>query len=114
MITVLVVGPRETTGDLDSAASRNPSIELLHAADLEAALDRLARNRRIDAVLLLVESGAAREIAETVLEEDPAAPPVFVPGDARELAGVHSLSGSTPEELLESIARELRADTFSH
>jgi hypothetical protein len=110
MITVLVVGPLDRAALLDAAASRNPSIELLHAAGLEEALDRLARNRRIDAVLLLSEPDAAREIAETVREEDPAAPPLFVPDSGAGIAGVRALVGESPEELLESIARELRAD----
>jgi vacuolar-type H+-ATPase subunit F/Vma7 len=111
MITVLVVGPRERTAELDAAASQNPSIELLHAAELEEALDRLARNRRIDAVLLLAESDAARMIAETVLEEDPAAPPMFVPYPGSGISGARALVGESAEELLESIARELRADS---
>jgi hypothetical protein len=107
MITVLVVGPRERAQDLDAAAARNPSIELLHAAELEEALDRLARNRRIDAVLLLLEADAAREIARTVLEEDPAGPPLFASATGGDIAGVLALPGSTAEELLGSIAREL-------
>jgi hypothetical protein len=107
MITVLVVGPRERAAELDAAASRNPSIEILHAAGLEEVLDRLARNRRIDAVLLLVESDAAREIAETVLEEDPGAPPLFVPAAVGEIAGVRPLPARTAEELLGSIVGAL-------
>jgi hypothetical protein len=111
MITVLVVGPRERTQDLDAAAARNPSIELLHAAELEEALDRLARNRRIDAVLLLLEADAAREIAQAVLEEDPAGPPMFSVGTSPEIPGVRVLAGSTAGELLDSLAHELRADS---
>jgi len=107
MITVLVVGPRDRAAELDAAASKNPSIELLHAAGLEEALDRLARNRRIDAVLLLDEPDAAREIAATVLEEDPAAPPMFVPESGGEIAGVRALPGNTAAELLGSMVREL-------
>jgi hypothetical protein len=107
VITVLAVGDRERAGELDEAASRNPSLELLHAADVEEALDRLARNRRIDAVLLLVGPDAAREIAETVLEEDPAAPPMFLPATTASLVGVRPLSAGTPQELLQSIAREV-------
>ncbi|HEY6065463.1 MAG TPA: hypothetical protein VIY96_04870 [Thermoanaerobaculia bacterium] len=107
MITVLVVGP---PADLDAAASRNPSVELLHAAGLEDLLDRLARNRRIDAVLLLVEAETAREMAATVLEEDPAAPPMFVPSGPAS-PGVRSLDASSADDLLRSIARELRADS---
>ena len=107
MITVLVVGPRDRAAELDAAATGSPSIELLHAAELEEALDRLARNRRIDAVLVLLESDAAREVARTVIEEDPAAPPMFVPEAVGEIAGVRVLPGRTGEELLESIVREL-------
>jgi hypothetical protein len=107
MITVLVVGPRERTADLDAAAARNPSIELLHAVELEEALDRLARNRRIDAVLLLLEADAAREIARTVLEEDPSGPPMFAPAAGSEIDGVRALSAGTAEELLVSIVGAL-------
>lgn len=107
MITVLAVGDRESAEELDELASRNPSLELLHAADVEETLDRLARNRRIDAVLLLVGPDAAREIAQTVLEEDPAAPPMFLPATTAALAGVRSLSAGTPQELLQSIVREV-------
>jgi hypothetical protein len=107
VITVLVVGPRDRAAELDAAATRNPSIELLHATGLEETLDRLARNRRIDAVLLLVEPGAAREIAETVLEEDPAAPPLFLPGTAKEVAGARALAGSNGAEILAAIASSL-------
>jgi hypothetical protein len=113
MITVLVVGPRERAQDLDAAAARNPSIELLHAAELEEALDRLARNRRIDAVLLLLEAERAAEIVELVLAEDPAAPPIFSAGTPPEIPGVRALGGSSARELLDSLAHELRADSRS-
>jgi hypothetical protein len=109
MITVLVVGPRERTQDFDAAASRNPSIELIHAAELEEALDRLARNRRIDAVLLLVETAAAREIAQTLLEEDPAAPPIFVAGSDARIEGINFLEAKDPNDLLIALTRLLSA-----
>jgi hypothetical protein len=96
VITVLAVGERERAGELDGLAGRNPSLELLHATGLEEALDRLARNRRIDAVLLLVDPEAARQIEATLLEEDPAGPPVFVPAP-----------GQSPEVVLESILSRL-------
>ena len=98
MITVLAVGEREHAEELDGLAARNPSLELLHATGLEEALDRLARNRRIDAVLLLVDPEAAREIESTLTEEDPAGPPIFV-----------AKAGQPAQELLETITRRLRA-----
>ena len=106
MITVLVVGPRDRAAQFDEAATRHPSIELLHATGLEEALDRLARNRRIDGVLLLLEPDAARETAQTVLEEDPAAPPLFFPGTAQ-VTGARALAGSSDEEILASIVSSL-------
>ena len=107
MITVLAVGGRERAEELDELASRNPSLELLHAADVEETLDRLARNRRIDAVLLLVGPDAAREIADTVRDEDPGAPPIFLPATTAALPGVRPLTAGTPQELLQSIVREV-------
>jgi hypothetical protein len=98
VITVLAVGERERAGELDGLAARNPSLELLHATGVEEALDRLARNRRIDAVLLLVDPAAAREIEATLLDEDPAGPPIFV-----------AAAGQSAQELLDAIARNLRA-----
>jgi hypothetical protein len=103
MITVLVVGNRDRAEGLDAVAARNPSLELLHAADLEEAIDRLARNRRIDAVLLMVDGRRAAEIVETVLEEDPGAPPLFAPAALGKIAGIRPLPGRTPEELLAGI-----------
>lgn len=105
MITVLVVSEPEQARDLDAAAARMPSLELLHAGGVEAALDRLARNRRIDAVLLLLEGEAAAEIVQTVLEEDPGAPPIFAARS--DLPGTRSLPAGRPELLLEALERSL-------
>jgi DNA-binding response OmpR family regulator len=107
MITVLVVGDRDRAEELDAAAARNPSIELLHAADVEEALDRLARNRRIDAVLLLADLDSARGLAGILREEDPAGPPLFLPAVSGVLEGLEALPGTTPEELLQSIVSSL-------
>jgi len=107
MITVLVVGDRDRAEEVDAVAARNPSVEILHAKDLEEALDRLARNRRIDAVLLLVDAERAAEIVETVLEEDPGAPPLYAPSVAGEIVGVRPLPSSSAEEILRSIVSSL-------
>lgn len=105
MITVLVVSEPERARDLDDAAARMPSLELLHAGDVEQAIDRLARNRRIDAVLLLLEGRAAAEVVRTVLEEDPGAPPIFAAGSVIE--GTRSLPAAEPATLLEALERSL-------
>lgn len=105
MITVLVVSDPDRARALDEAASRLPSLELLHADDVEQALDRLARNRRIDAVLLLRETRAAAEVARLILEEDPGAPPLYVVGIP--VPGTQSLPAAQPAELLEALERSL-------
>jgi hypothetical protein len=108
VITVLVVSDPGRSSELDVAAARMPSLELLHAHDLEQALDRLARNRRIDAVLLLLDRDSTSEVAATILEEDPAAPPLFAP-EATAGNDARPLHGDAPEDLLRAIVRELSA-----
>jgi len=105
MITVLVVSDPERARELDEAAARMPSLELLHADDEEQALDRLARNRRIDAVLLLRDARAAAEVARLILEEDPGAPPLYVVG--LPVPGTQSLPAAEPAALLETLERSL-------
>lgn len=107
MITVLVVANRGRSDELDQIAARRPSLELLHAADVEEALDRLARNRRIDATLVLAGEERAAEIAHVLLEEDFAGPPIFVPASGVEVPGARPLAGGTAEELLAALARVL-------
>ena len=51
MITILAVGPDAEA--LAAFGASHPSIEVVTAHGAEDALERLARNRRIDAVLLL-------------------------------------------------------------
>lgn len=77
MYTILVVGDPETGGsDLEG---RLASVEVLRARGTEDAVEKLARNRRIDAVLLLENSPAARETISAIRDEHAAPPPVFLP-----------------------------------
>jgi hypothetical protein len=76
VITILAVGGPER--DLANAFALKPSVEVVTARDVEDALEKLARNRRVDAVLLLDGASAAAS-AQTILEEDPAAPPLYAP-----------------------------------
>ena len=105
MITILVVGA--SGAEPSSFAQSHPSVEILTAADVDDALEKLARNRRIDAVLLM--SGAA-EAVETLGEEDPAAPPIFAPASVGRAPGVRRLSATTLGELLAQLVRALSAD----
>jgi hypothetical protein len=107
LITVLVVAEPGAAETLDRAAAREPSLELLHAGDAEQALDRLSRNRRIDAVLLLRPPDGAGEAAALLREEDPSGPPLFAPALPEPPRPVRPLTASTPAELLNAVTREL-------
>jgi len=78
MLTVLVVG---ALGQTEPAVLAAPSIEVLHAAGLESAVETLGRNRRIDAVLLWAGK-ENEEIAAAIRDDNPAPPPIFAPGPA--------------------------------
>jgi len=107
MITLLVVAEPGEAETLDKVAARKPSLELLHARDAEETLERLSRNRRIDAVLLLLPPDRASEVAAIVREEDPAAPPLFAPAATEPVPDVRAVHATTPEELLDALTREL-------
>ncbi|MGE5414893.1 MAG: hypothetical protein ACM3NW_11995 [Syntrophomonadaceae bacterium] len=103
MITILAVGSGTT---LAVFGEPDPSVEILTACGADEALEILARNRRIDAVLLL---GGAATTAKAIREEDPAGPPLFAPAGAGEIPGVEALASETPEALAAEIARRLEA-----
>lgn len=73
MISVLVV---TDSGRHEPLPPVDPSVEVLHAGGLEEALEKLGRNRRIDAVLLLAGRHNA-SIAAAIQEDNPAPPPIF-------------------------------------
>ena len=104
MITVLVVAGEGS--ELQGIQEGNPSLEILRARDIEETLEKLARNRRIDAVLLLVGEETAR-FAEAVLEENPAAPPLFAPEESGRGARVNFLDATSASELLRLLERQL-------
>jgi hypothetical protein len=77
MLTILLVSPP----DFPDIVTTHPSLELLHAHDLEDALEKLGRNRRIDALLLAGwEPAVAGEIVRSVQEDNPAPPPLYALG----------------------------------
>jgi hypothetical protein len=107
VITILVVaGPAE---DLARVFARHPSLEVLTAADAEDALEKLARNRRIDAVLLL-GGPAAPAMARLILEEDPGAPPLYAPESFGAAPAALPLADASPEVLIETVARLLQPE----
>jgi hypothetical protein len=104
VITILAVGA--DAEPLAAFGASHPSVEVVTADGAEDALERLARNRRIDAVLILAAPDAA-ETARLVREEDPGAPPLFAPAAAGTIAGVRSLAGASGPELLDELLRTI-------
>lgn len=104
MIHVLVVIPDPASpGDLPG---RSSAVEVLRARDAEEAVEKLARNRRVDAVLLLAGAGNA-EAARGIREDNLAPPPLFAAASSPEIPGVRRLPGETPGELLDLVAEAL-------
>jgi hypothetical protein len=102
MIHVLVVGPRSLAG----LAARRSSVEVLHAETAEEAVEKLARNRRVDAVLLLLAEGntaAARAIREDVVPP----PPLFAGAADPAIPGVRPLASLDPAEMLDLLESAL-------
>jgi hypothetical protein len=72
MLSILVVGSKQT-----ELGGPGPEVEILRARDAEEAVEKLGRNRRIDAVLL-VSPGEALAVISAIREENPAPPPLFI------------------------------------
>ena len=107
MISILVVTrPGE---DLAALAGRDPSVEVLLAQGAEDAVEKLARNRRIDAVLLLAGQQTA-VIVSAIRDDNPAPPPLFAPEAAPSpLSGVRRLAAGEPGRLIELLAASIEA-----
>lgn len=105
MLTILVVAPAGE--DVDGLAAGHPAVEILRARDGEETVEKLGRNRRVDAVLLLC-GARNREILEEILDENPAPPPVFFPsGPGPTLKGAQALEPGTPRALFERVLAAL-------
>lgn len=105
MITVLVVGE---AAELEGLSSQKASVEVLTAHGLEDALEKLGRNRRIDAVLLLGKDDI-RAIVEAIREDNPAHPPIFLPQRRQAPPGTRVLPGKGKglAELLDLLSEEV-------
>jgi hypothetical protein len=106
VITVLAAGRGASAAEVAGAAAGRPSLEVMTAEDDEEVLDKLARNRRVDAVLLMPGPGAAALAAE-IREEDPAGPPIYAWGESQAIDGVHGLRATSAAEAIEELLREL-------
>jgi hypothetical protein len=104
MISVLIAAAAEQ--DLEELPGRHPSVEVLVAHGVEDALEKLARNRRIDAVLLLAGE-ANPAIVDAIRDDNPAHPPLYRPAGQPAPDGVRTLPAGDPAELLDLLWREL-------
>ena len=102
MLTVLVVG---ALGQTEPSVAAAPSVEVLHAAGLESAVETLGRNRRIDAVLLWAGEENA-EIAAAIREDNPAPPPIFAVSPAPP-PGVSPLPPGSLSDCLDRLVSEI-------
>jgi hypothetical protein len=106
VISVLVVAAEGS--DPEELAGRYPSVEVLTAHGVEDALEKLGRNRRIDAVLLLAGE-ASPAIVGAIREDNPAHPPLYMPAGQPASGGVRTLPAREPAELLDLLLRELES-----
>lgn len=105
MITVLVVS---SAARFDRHVAANSAVEVLCARSAEEALDKLGRNRRIDAILLADLADPARLIAE-IREDHPSPPPIFLARACTPAPGARHLPADGPEELLALVEQNLSA-----
>ena len=107
MLTFLVVGDPPGADELPEPDS---SLEILHARDAEEAIEKLGRNRRIDAVLML---GSAAEPAavEAIREDVIAPPPIFLAAGAPAIPATRRVEGGNVRALLEAMGRTLAGGT---
>jgi hypothetical protein len=106
VITILAAGRGASAPAVEEAAAGRPSLELMTAEEDEEVLDKLARNRRVDAVLLMPGPGAAA-LAAAIQEEDPAGPPIYGWGQGAEIDGARRLEARDASEAIEELVRVL-------
>jgi hypothetical protein len=103
VLAVLVVGE---SAQFDAAPEPGSSLEVLHARDAEEAVEKLGRNRRIDAVLILSPAQASATVA-AIREDILAPPPIFLPAGAPAISGTRALAAEDPAGLLARVAQAL-------
>lgn len=103
MLTILVVGQEPPA---DRPLEPDSSVEVLHARDAEEAVEKLGRNRRIDAVLVLPPADPAATL-EAIREDNSSPPPVFLPDGAPRIPGARSVAAEPGESLIDAVVRSL-------
>ncbi|HEY7699213.1 MAG TPA: hypothetical protein VIE88_12405 [Vicinamibacteria bacterium] len=103
MLTFLVVGePPEG----EALPEPDSSLEVLHARDAEEAVEKLGRNRRIDAVLVLGAPDLPSAV-EAIREDVIAPPPIFLPPGAPAIPGTRRAAGPSVRALLAAMGNAL-------
>lgn len=97
MLHVLAVDPENAR-----VLSAPPSFEIVRAHSAEDALEKLSRNRRIDAVIFF-DDETARATAALLAAEEGAWPPLFRAGDS----AIPGVSGLDSADVFEEIRRRL-------
>jgi hypothetical protein len=103
MLSILVVG--ETSAG-SAPSGPDSALEVLNARDADEAVEKLGRNRRIDAVLILSFDAEAATVA-AIREDVLAPPPIFLGEGAGEIPGARRLPARQPARLLELIVETL-------
>ena len=106
MISILAVLPEGV--QLEELAARHASVEVLTAHGVEDTLEKLGRNRRVDAVLLLKEKEMAAIVA-AIEEDNPAHPPLVQAAGRPRVPGTRILAAAEPAELIDLLVRELES-----
>jgi hypothetical protein len=103
MLAVLVVG-KDPAAALPEAGS---AIEILHAHGADEAVEKLGRNRRIDAVLILPTADAA-EIVAAIREDVVSPPPIFLAAGAPKIPATTRLAERELSEMLSRVVKALQ------
>jgi hypothetical protein len=101
MLSILVVGPAETP-----IASTNAQVEILRAHSIDEAVEKLARNRRIDAILIL-SAPLACDVVGAIREETSAPPPFFVGSGANPAPSGARRVSEDPAKAIEQVLAEI-------
>ena len=104
MIHVLVVA--QGGADLGDLAGRRSAVEVLLACGADEAVEKLARNRRVDAVVLLA-GGENAAVAKAIREDSLSPPPLFASDSSAEIPGVVRLRAESPGQMLDLVLEAL-------
>ena len=92
----------------EDLSGRRSSVEVLVAHGADEAVEKIARNRRLDGVLLAAGAENAA-IAAAIREDNLSPPPLFLSDAAQDLPGTRRLPARDLAALLDLMEEELSA-----